>query len=132
MKRRRVTSASAARAAARGGEFFIYALIDPRDKAVRYVGCTLDMRQRYSAHLSALEQSEGNRRRCEWVRELRALNLRPEMLLLDQKIGIAAAHISEQAIVRAGYALGWRLFNRRKTAGGGLGQYGLRDIGVAA
>lgn len=132
MKRAMATSTTGARKLARSGTFYIYALIDPRDRAVRYVGCTVDPKKRYYAHLAAQMMAEGNRAWCDWVDELRALRLRPEMVVLDTRIGIRAAHISEQAIVNAGYALGWRLFNRKKTAGGGLAQYGLKNLGVAA
>jgi len=63
----------------------IYALIDPRTREVRYVGQTHDPQARYKGHLG----SDSNkifwpRSKKDWIGSLKALGLRPEMVILEQ------------------------------------------------
>lgn len=61
--------------------FTIYALVDPRDSAVRYIGCTswpVEMRLR--AHCTDLV----GYRRGDWIRELLAADLRPSAIVLQR------------------------------------------------
>jgi hypothetical protein len=73
---------------------WIYALVDPRDISVRYVGRSRKPIARFLVHRSNAA-SPGNRRLHEWTRELAANDLRP-MLLLIEKCPMLDAASSEQ------------------------------------
>ena len=66
---------------ARREQSFIYALKDPRDEVVRYVGKSDVPKQRYRQHLRNTD-SEGNRVQ-RWLAELEALGLSAEMVVLE-------------------------------------------------
>lgn len=59
----------------------IYALVDPRDNCVRYVGLSVDAQQRYKAHLSCVDAS---RRERQWILELRQAGLEPILQVLEE------------------------------------------------
>jgi hypothetical protein len=60
---------------------YIYALRDPRNKAVRYVGCTsADPSKRLQAHASSSWEFGPKR---YWVDELRAEGLKPILQIVD-------------------------------------------------
>lgn len=59
---------------------FIYALIDPRDNAVRYVGRTVYPDLRLSQHLGKCT----GKAKQEWLAELKANGLTPRMEILEQ------------------------------------------------
>lgn len=63
--------------------FAIYALLDPRDGALRYVGCTMfRLADRVSGHVS--EARQGGTRPCTcWVREVLDAELRPLITQID-------------------------------------------------
>lgn len=58
----------------------MYALIDPRDLTVRYIGRSLEVSKRMAAHLGA----HTNVRRTKWVAELRAAGLTPTSIILER------------------------------------------------
>lgn len=60
-------------------EVYIYALIDPRDNQVRYVGKSKEPEQRLKKHISPPVDSPVR----QWVMELRTFNLKPEMSILE-------------------------------------------------
>lgn len=91
--------------------FHVYVLVDPRDGRPRYVGCTMNPRQRMSAHLNANKSTEGNGRRCEWVRELKTLGLAPKMMGLGKAVGFRAAQKLEASWIAKGWKRGWPLLN---------------------
>ena len=60
----------------------IYGLIDPRDKALRYIGKTINVSRRYIKHLlpsSLQEMTHKNR----WLITLLAAGVKPEIIILD-------------------------------------------------
>ncbi len=68
---------------------YIYALIDPRTSARKYVGRTCDLARRQSQHCNP-EYRERDQagylrpnRKVMWIMELRAAGLRPEMYVLE-------------------------------------------------
>ena len=63
--------------------WYIYALIDPRTGDVRYIGKRLRLQKRIQEHL----RDQRSSRRAEWVRSLRALNLSPVLLVLEEGDG---------------------------------------------
>ncbi len=57
---------------------YIYALIDPRDLEVRYVGKTNNLKERYRDHVSAQPRYLQNPdKKKKWILELRVLDLKP-------------------------------------------------------
>ena len=61
----------------------VYALKDPRDGTVRYVGTTHDLKHRLQGHQA--ERSDS--RKSAWIAGLRTLNLSPEMCILESGDG---------------------------------------------
>lgn len=59
---------------------FIYALKDPRDGAVRYIGKANDPSFRFRRHLRAVEGTH----KANWIRQLRGLSLIPVLEILDE------------------------------------------------
>lgn len=60
----------------------IYALLDPRDNAVRYVGKTkMALEYRLASHISSCQRA--NNHRTNWLRKLLRLGLRPIIQLLE-------------------------------------------------
>lgn len=59
---------------------FIYALMDPRDNQVRYVGKSNEPRRRFSKHLRAAQDCP----RIRWIRALQRLNLEPGLEILEE------------------------------------------------
>ncbi len=73
----------------------IYALVDPRTREVRYVGQTHDPQARYEGHLrSGSDKLYGSESQKEWLDSLKALNLQPEMVILEQVE--PSAHVYER------------------------------------
>src|SRR3990167_10832280 len=58
---------------------YIYALCDPRDDAIRYVGRTVNLKDRYRNHLKA----KWGTHRCCWIKGLKAIGLKPKMTVLE-------------------------------------------------
>jgi hypothetical protein len=69
-----------------GDRHFIYALIDPRDGLVRYIGVTIDPIMRYETHRCSPLPSI-----ARWIDELRFLGLVPRMVTLTDLYGYQAA-----------------------------------------
>ena len=61
---------------------YIYALIDPRDLEVRYIGKTIDPKNRLRAHIFPHNDAKERNKKMRWTEELKALNLRPIMQVL--------------------------------------------------
>jgi predicted GIY-YIG superfamily endonuclease len=60
--------------------YFIYALVDPRTDAVAYVGLTNNPNARLQDHLNNFVT---NRKKGNWVRQLRDEHLEPQMKILE-------------------------------------------------
>lgn len=63
----------------------VYALIDPRDEAVRYVGQAHRLGQRLASHVSRAKRHQGRDMLpvSVWIRELVAEGLKPRLEVLD-------------------------------------------------
>jgi hypothetical protein len=59
---------------------YIYALIDPIDTSVRYIGKTVTPNKRLSEHIS--ECKNVRHRRANWINSLLIKNIKPEMIIL--------------------------------------------------
>lgn len=66
----------------RDGYTYIYALVDPRDHRVRYVGATTEPRRRFNAHICGDEVRQ-HTYKARWVRVVLRANLRPVMVVLE-------------------------------------------------
>ena len=77
--------------------YFIYALIDPRDKAVRYVGQTKDAYKRFLEHINC---SSSNFAKNAWIMELRALNKMVIMETLEEVTNLEKTLEREQYWIR--------------------------------
>lgn len=64
----------------KGQEAAIYALIDPRDRRLRYIGMTGRPTQRLKEHVAG---DEANQRKQEWMIDLVKAGLRPIMRILE-------------------------------------------------
>ena len=60
------------------GGYVIYALVDPRNGAVRYIGLSINHRQRLAGHLGRPR----NRRLSLWLHKLRAVEKKPRMAII--------------------------------------------------
>ena len=58
----------------------IYALADPDTGRIVYIGQSIDIKKRYSRHLSTV--GIANRRLCPWMLALRERGVRPKLLIL--------------------------------------------------
>lgn len=65
---------------------YIYSLNDPITKEPVYVGQTIKPKARFSQHLSeaTMHPCYGNRKKGDWILNLRAKGLVPEMKLLEE------------------------------------------------
>jgi len=60
-------------------QYHIYALVDPRDDFVRYIGITTDVKYRYRQHA----RGGYNRSIWRWARELESLGMSPVMRIVE-------------------------------------------------
>lgn len=77
--------------------YTIYALADPRDCVVRYVGMSAHVRQRLAHHLAC---TGVNKRKDEWICELLADNKSPVLYEIEQVEGTLQARAREQYWIR--------------------------------
>ena len=86
---------------------FIYALIDPRTSKIRYIGKTVNLKQRLSNQLN--ENSKTHR--CNWIKGIKSDGLKPIQCVLQtlsDEQDWKAAEIKWIAIARK---YGWNLVN---------------------
>lgn len=64
-------------------QIFIYALIDPRNNQIRYIGQTNNIKRRYTKHLTDSRNIKRPNKNHSWIKSLLNLNLKPEQIILD-------------------------------------------------
>jgi hypothetical protein len=94
----------------------IYALLDPSDYAVRYVGYALDGPKRLESHLQQSLKAYGHK--AAWIRSLRVRGERPIMVTLEDLSGDVAWRVNERWWIARMRELGCDLTN---TTDGGEG-----------
>lgn len=72
----------------------VYALCDPDTSVIRYIGCTMNPKARFSSHKTGREQTTG-----EWVRSLKAEGKTPVMKILYQGEWLHAYDVEKALIV---------------------------------
>jgi len=87
---------------------FIYALVDPRDRIVRYVGRTYHPWQRFFSHRSGCDE-RNNRRMHDWIEGLRARGKRPRFIIL-QSCSLRQSPAAEARWIRF-FRMWGKLFN---------------------
>lgn len=80
---------------------YIYGLIDPRTNDIRYVGQSVDYRNRLRQHIA----DGGNTPKAKWIAELASAKLEPQLVLLDRAEDKPEANYKE---------IWWIVFARRQ------------------
>lgn len=73
-------------------EHVIYALVDPRDMAIRYIGMSKDVLTRFKRHLAC---NDANAEKIQWLQELEEEGLTPYCMILSLVKGEKLAKIRE-------------------------------------
>lgn len=94
-------------------QYVIYALSDPTDDLVYYVGQTHRPKGRFSGHLS---ERLGRNAKATWLRSLEEQGLQPRMNILETVMGLEAALQREQAWICCFLDQGMPLVNRKVQA----------------
>ena len=84
----------------------IYGLIDPRDRLPHYVGSTVDAIVRFDGHLRDTADTPKTR----WLSELKAANLRPELVILAT-VPVGNRFTEEYKWIYLARVSGWPLTN---------------------
>lgn len=61
---------------------YIYALVDPRDNRIRYIGKTVNIKKRYEQHLYWFTGT--NPRKERWIQNLKDKGLKPELDVIEE------------------------------------------------
>lgn len=72
--------------------FFLYALRCPLENVFKYIGLSVNPELRLKQHLSDLSY---NKEKTEWVENLKSLNLRPDLVIIESFIDRAEASKKE-------------------------------------
>jgi hypothetical protein len=64
------------------GNVFIYALSDPRNNQIRYIGKANNPKDRYTNHLNSARDKNTHKR--NWINCVRKSGLRPELIIIDE------------------------------------------------
>lgn len=91
------------------GEWAIYALLDPRNQAMRYIGVTKHPERRWAKHNG--NGQEANLRKQDWIADLKGCGLRPIMKTLEIVQGQEEARAREAAWIGACVNAGIDLLN---------------------
>lgn len=95
---------------------YIYALVDPRNDDIRYVGKTIFPERRLTCHIN---EKRSNRSKISWITELRQEQLSPEMRILET-CDETNWEDREKFWIKHGHESGWKLLNKTE---GGYGPY---------
>ena len=98
------------------GKAYIYALVDPRDDSVRYVGRSVKPKARLQQHLS---DKTTNLEKIAWLDDLKTIGLKPALRILEETTADAALEV-EGSWIAKGHDQDWPLTNQ-KAGGTGTG-----------
>ena len=86
---------------------FIYALKDPRDNCIRYVGRSDNPTDRYHRHVY---DATPNRYKARWMQGLLNSGYKPRLIILE-KVDVVLRLEAEKHWIDLGYQRGWPLTN---------------------
>lgn len=98
---------------------YIYALVDPRDNKIRYVGKANNPKERYKNHINPSRDKNTHKR--NWLNLVRSLGYKPELLILDH-VDIKEWRFWEIFYIDLFKSYGFELVNH--TIGGDGASYG--------
>lgn len=107
------------------GSFLIYGLIDPTNQQLRYIGLSTQGMIRPKTHMfpSTLKKNE-NPRKCNWVRKILALGMRPEIVVFEYCSDVDSLQEAEEFYIGYYRCVGANLLNYGR--GGTLGRLGVK------
>lgn len=91
-------------------EYWVYALVDPRNNEIRYIGATKNIHTRQGIHQRVTRSAAKNVR--EWAEALQSEGAVPRMVLLE-RVDPACMETVEHQWIDKCLALGARLTNAR-------------------
>jgi hypothetical protein len=106
---------------------WVYCLVDPRTKGIRYVGSSADPYERLRDHISAGSDSRG-KPTVSWVKELKAAGLRPEVVVIAERPTRGAAVVLENETIARFRAEGHDLLNGGVGGGKGLSRLSAKSL----
>lgn len=74
---------------------FIYALIDPRNDEIKYIGRALYLKTRYKQHVTSTASSPLVK---EWIKELKTIGKKPNIKVIAETIEIEANALEKKMI----------------------------------
>ena len=86
----------------------IYALKDPRDDSIHYIGQSVNLDARMCQHLNDVKDTP----KTEWINELSSIGLEPEMVIIESGLTPEEANETERQWIAQGIREGWPLTNR--------------------
>ena len=94
---------------------YVYHLLDPRDRVIRYVGKTANPKARLAAHLRDAAQND-NTEKKRWIAALRGLGLQPVMVIAATTADERTARIVESQHCRRHLATIYNIHDPAKGA----------------
>lgn len=91
---------------------YIYALFCPIANTVRYIGKSIRPKERLQNHMN----DSGNCHRTNWLRKLKSIGVKPDIVILEEVPPCANWQSREKRWILIGKRLGWPLTNN--TSGG--------------
>ena len=82
-------------------KMFVYALQDPRDLVIKYVGMSSNPKQRLREHCNLYSPGNGNKSKIEWITQLKTAGLKPGLIILEDVSGAADLHQKENFYIQA-------------------------------
>lgn len=92
--------------------YSVYALVDPRDMSIRYIGLTRDAQRRYAMHLLY----PGKTDKDAWLRELKDASVYPSMTVLESMETKSEAEARENYWIQHYLSINAPLTNTSKTS----------------
>lgn len=72
--------------------YWIYALVDPRNDEIRYVGQSLAIHQRFSEHTGV----NAGQVKAIWLKKLQSVGLRPKLMVFESALTLQTAVEAER------------------------------------
>lgn len=95
---------------------FIYALCDPRNGEIRYIGKTNDPKGRLRSHINQAKMGRYRHHTANWLRSLIAIGLKPDLIVIYEVAPPQTWQDAERSAISAALKRGCRLTNY--TSGG--------------